>query len=100
MFGGGGKACLHHLHINIHIYDLLPTSDFVGFSISCSSMTVTVEQDERRPCDEARPAELASITSSRDKAVELLRLLEPTRDAAVLDLTELTDGMLPSALKE
>lgn len=50
------------------------TSGFNGFSISCSSVTMTVEHDDRRPCDDVSSIVLAGPAPSQDEAVDLLIL--------------------------
>lgn len=74
--------------------DFTLTSGFTGFSISCSSITITVEHDDRHPCDEVRAMALAGPAPSQEEATDLLELLR--MEAAVVDLSELTDWTLLS----
>lgn len=60
---------------------------------------MTVEHDDRRPCDEVAPMVLAGPAPSQDEAVDLLSLPWLDGDRAAVDTNELTDGMLLAALQ-
>lgn len=91
---GKRKEIKHHRGYKCKKYCMLcvcfvPTSGFTGFSISCSSGTMTVEHDDRRPREEARPMVLARTAPSQEEAADLLELLWLNWEAA--DLSERTD---------
>lgn len=81
-------------HVIIRSFMLItcfpPTSGFTGFSISCSSVILTVEHDDRRPRDEASPVVPAGTAPSQDEAADLLGLLL-NGDTVAVDSSELTD---------
>lgn len=70
------------------------TSGFTGFNISCSSVIMTVEHDDRRPRDEVSPTALAGTVPSQKEAIDLTELLVLNWDEGTVDLSELTDRML------